>query len=89
MDAASVTREDKPGSKLKAIIGPHAGFAYSGPNAAWAYKNINAGDYDRVVLLGPSHSLGFEALGLTACSTWQTPLGDLAVDTASTQALLQ
>ena len=45
--------------KLKAIIGPHAGFTYSGPNAAWAYKNINPKDYERVVLLGPSHSLPF------------------------------
>ncbi len=23
---------------LKALIGPHAGFSYSGPVAAWAYK---------------------------------------------------
>jgi AmmeMemoRadiSam system protein B len=23
---------------LKALIGPHAGFRYSGPTAAWAYK---------------------------------------------------
>jgi len=27
---------------LRAIIGPHAGFRYSGPNAAWAYKNIDS-----------------------------------------------
>jgi AmmeMemoRadiSam system protein B len=24
--------------KVKAIIGPHAGYRYSGPVAAWAYK---------------------------------------------------
>ncbi len=28
------------GAKLKAIIGPHAGFRFSGPNAAWGYKNL-------------------------------------------------
>ena len=28
------------GKKLSAIIGPHAGYEYSGSNAAWAYKNI-------------------------------------------------
>ena len=28
------------GKKLRAIIGPHAGYEYSGANAAWAYKNI-------------------------------------------------
>jgi AmmeMemoRadiSam system protein B len=29
-------------SRLRAIIGPHAGYRYSGPNAAWAYTNIQA-----------------------------------------------
>ena len=28
------------GSKLKALIGPHAGFRFSGPTAAWAYRNL-------------------------------------------------
>lgn len=26
--------------KIKAIIGPHNGYAYSGPTCAWAYKYI-------------------------------------------------
>ena len=73
---------------LKAVIGPHAGFDYSGPTAAWAYKNIDASQYSRVVLLGPSHSLGFQQIGLTACSQWATPLGNLSVDTVSTNEFL-
>lgn len=43
------------GAHLKALIGPHAGFAYSGPTAAWAYKNIDPTKYKRVFLLGPAH----------------------------------
>ena len=39
MQAAEVTLPAN-GGKLKAIIGPHAGLAYSGPTAAWAYKNL-------------------------------------------------
>lgn len=73
---------------MKAVIGPHAGFAYSGPNAAWAYKNIDPTQYDRVLLLGPSHSLGFQQIGLTSCSVWKTPIGDFDVDLETTQALL-
>ena len=73
---------------LKALVGPHAGFTYSGPTAAWAYKNIVAANYDRVVLLGPSHSLGFQAIGLTACHEWATPFGNLTVDQEATQALM-
>jgi hypothetical protein len=26
--------------KVKAIIGPHAGYRYSGPVAAWSYKYL-------------------------------------------------
>jgi MEMO1 family protein len=55
MDAAEKTLPQRHHASLKAIIGPHAGFTYSGPNAAWAYKNIDPNAYDRVLLLGPSH----------------------------------
>lgn len=34
------------GTHLKAIIGPHAGYAYSGPCAAWAYINIDPTKYN-------------------------------------------
>ena len=54
LDKAEKTIDEK-GGLLKAIIGPHAGFTYSGPTAAWAYKNIDPLHFDRVVLLGPSH----------------------------------
>jgi AmmeMemoRadiSam system protein B len=30
----------KPLKAIKAIIGPHAGYTYSGPTAAWAYKYL-------------------------------------------------
>ena len=59
LDQAEKTVEVQNGQSLKAIIGPHAGFTYSGPTAGWAYKNIDPSLYNRVVLLGPSHSLGF------------------------------
>ena len=74
---------------LKAIIAPHAGFTYSGPTAAWAYKNVEPSLYDRVVLLGPSHSLPFQQLGLTSCQEWATPLGNLPVLTSWCQKLYE
>ena len=83
LDAAKPA-EGLEGGSLKALVGPHAGFTYSGPTAAWAYKNIVPANYDRVVLLGPSHSLGFQAIGLTACHEWATPFGNLAVDQETT-----
>ena len=39
----SKTQVTQPeGSKLKALIGPHAGLRFSGPTAAWAYRNLAA-----------------------------------------------
>ena len=36
----------------RAIIGPHAGYRYSGPNAAYCYKQIDPRGIDRVFILG-------------------------------------
>ena len=72
---------------MKVIIGPHAGFVYSGPNAGWAYRNINPDLYDRVVLLGPSHKFYLDFIGLTACNRWETPLGDLEIDVETVNGL--
>ena len=68
--------------KFKALIGPHAGLAYSGPCAAWAYKNLaqKVGEFDRVVLMGPSHKVYLDWIGTTACKEWATPLGNITVD---------
>jgi AmmeMemoRadiSam system protein B len=75
--------------KLRALIGPHAGFAYSGPTAAWAYKNVDAKNYDRVVLLGPSHKVYFDFCGTSTCDEWETPLGNVQVDTKTVDNLCQ
>jgi len=63
---------------------------YSGPNAAWGYKNIISPDkYSRVVLLGPTHRLQFRALGMTSCSAWETPIGDLEIDLEGVKKLYE
>jgi AmmeMemoRadiSam system protein B len=62
------------------LIGPHAGFVFSGPNAAWAYKAVDPNAYDRVFILGPSHKVFLDFMATTACSQWETPIGSLKVD---------
>jgi len=73
--------------KLKAIIVPHAGYSYSGPTAAWSYAQINPDNYDRVFLLGPCHQLYLNGCGLTSCSNFETPLGNIAIDTEIVEEL--
>ena len=67
----------------KAIIAPHAGYIYSGPVAASAYARLRRvrESIERVVLLGPSHRVGFPGLATSSADTFRTPLGDIAVDT--------
>nr|ACO15039.1 MEMO1 [Caligus clemensi] len=64
----------------RAIIGPHAGFRYSGPTAAYAYKQIQPQGIKRVFILGPSHHITVNGCLLSGCSVYETPLYDLLVD---------
>jgi AmmeMemoRadiSam system protein B/AmmeMemoRadiSam system protein A len=73
----------------KAIIGPHAGYAYSGAVAARAYARLaEARDrINRVVLIGPSHYVGFRGLAVDTADTWDMPCGTVPLDTDAIAAL--
>ncbi|TNC81124.1 MAG: AmmeMemoRadiSam system protein B [Oleiphilus sp.] len=73
----------------KALIAPHAGYMYSGLTAAYAYKNLIpiAGDISRVVLLGPSHRVGFSGMAVPSSTAFGTPLGDVPLDLDAIEAL--
>lgn len=66
----------------KAIIAPHAGYVYSGPVAASVYARLKSlrGRVTRVVLLGPSHRVGFDGLALSSADYYDTPLGRIPLD---------
>ncbi len=75
----------------KAMIVPHAGYIYSGPVAASAYARLKVihDKVSRVVLLGPSHRVGFKGLAVSHAEFFKTPLGDIPLDTASIDQLLE
>ena len=66
----------------KALIAPHAGYMYSGLTAAHAYKSLAniADQVSRVILLGPSHRVGFSGMALPQCEYFETPLGKIPLD---------
>ncbi len=66
----------------KAIIAPHAGYIYSGPIAASAYARLFPvrDTIRRVVLLGPSHRVGFLGIAASSAEFFHTPLGDVPLD---------
>jgi hypothetical protein len=63
----------RPG--LRALIMPHAGYVYSGVTAAHAILAIEPDRFNRVVLVGPDHRVGFLNASVTEAAHWQTPLG--------------
>ncbi len=69
-------------SPPKAIIVPHASYIYSGPIAASAYARLRAvrDVITRVVLLGPSHRVGFRGIAVSGMTAFATPLGQIPVD---------
>ena len=75
------------GRQLKGIIGPHAGYAYSGLTAAHAYININPTNYNRVFLLGPCHYISIRGCGLPSCQEYETPFGNINIDTEIVSSL--
>ena len=64
---------------LIALVSPHAGLMYSGPVAAHAYRQLEGRAYDVIVLVGPSHHVGFEGVAIAARGVFETPLGDIEV----------
>jgi AmmeMemoRadiSam system protein B len=75
----------------KALIAPHAGYIYSGPIAASAYGALDevAHRIERVVLVGPSHFVGFCGLAVPQAAAFETPLGSVAIDDSMRRELLR
>jgi MEMO1 family protein len=75
----------------KALIAPHAGYIYSGPIAATGYARLTPARerIARVVLLGPSHFVGFRGLAASSAESWQTPLGRVPIDRPVVDRLIE
>ena len=83
-------RDITPGPAPKALIVPHAGYIYSGPIAASAYLQLLPirEQIQRVVLLGPSHRVGFEGLAATSARYFSTLLGLVRIDQSAMDDIL-
>lgn len=70
-----------------ACILPHAGYMYSGGVAGRTVSSINV--KDRVLLLGPNHTGMGSAFSIMSEGAWETPLGEVNIDTKLAAALLK
>ncbi len=84
LDQATAT---PPAGELMALIVPHAGYSYSAGVAAYAYRQLRSHHFDKVVVIGPSHHVGFGGAALSGEEEWDTPLGPVAIDRAAGEEL--
>ncbi|MEK9136797.1 MAG: AmmeMemoRadiSam system protein B [Bacteroidota bacterium] len=74
---------------VRGIIGPHAGYMYSGYTAAHAYALLQGKTYDCVVIVSPSHREYFDGVSVFPGGSYSTPLGGVEVDRALREKLLK
>ncbi len=75
--------------RLVGLISPHAGYLYSGPTAAHGYKLVQKGEYDSVIVVGPSHREYFDGIAIFPGDSYRTPLGDIPIDNELRLALAE
>lgn len=75
--------------KIRAILVPHAAYAYSGTVAASVYRLLDAATIDKVILLAPAHTASYTGIALPSFDTYQTPLGNVSISTEDVHILEQ
>src|SRR3989338_8839419 len=86
LERAGVTPADQ---HIDIVIAPHAGYIYSGAVAAHGFKAASRNQYSTIVILAPSHYVGFDGISIGLQDGFQTPLGVVEVDRAFAQQLIK
>ena len=60
------------------LVSPHAGYVYSGPVAGAVISRIKF--KDTFIIIGPNHTGKGKPLSIMTEGVWQTPLGEVAID---------
>ena len=66
-----------PKLKSRAVIVPHAGYIYSGYTANIAYRVLQNSPIKNLVVIGPSHRVGFKGVSICDYKSYDTPFGDV------------
>lgn len=75
--------------KIFGIVAPHAGYVYSGKTAAYAYNLLKNKTIKTVVVISPSHSEYFPGICVYNGDTYETPLGEIELDTEKCSMLCE
>ena len=73
--------------KIYGVICPHAGYVFSGPIACHSFYAISSKSTNLFIIVGPNHwGIGCNVASMKD-ATWQTPLGNVEVDSDSATEL--
>jgi len=79
----------KTHDEVLGVLAPHAGYAYSGVVAASAVNQVDAfRSYETIFLLGTSHHETYPGASVYIGKAYQTPLGQVPVNTQVVDTLL-
>ena len=69
-------------SNVIALISPHAGYVFSGTIAASAFNQIDSSQkFETIFILASSHTTSFEGASVYCDGNYDTPLGEVKVNT--------
>jgi AmmeMemoRadiSam system protein B len=94
-ETSSSSADASSSTILRGVICPHAGYSYSGPTAAFSYlalqRELQKQDspIEHIIVFHPSHHVHLEGCAVSGAQKLETPLGDLMVDDALREELLQ
>jgi len=73
-------QSDKQYNNVVGIVSPHAGYVYSGKTAAFGFNSPIKKDYDKVIIISPSHREYFRGISIYDGAAYRTPLGDVPLN---------
>jgi len=73
--------------RLVGLIAPSSGLQFCGSVAGHAYKLLKPGQYDRVIVICPSHYAEFRGFSSASVQYYRTPFGDVPVDEPAVRKL--
>ncbi len=73
--------------KAFALISPHAGYIYSGQVAADVFSKVKI--TKKIFILSPNHTGEGAAISINAEGSWETPLGEVKIDSALAKAFMK
>jgi AmmeMemoRadiSam system protein B len=76
-------------SNIFGIVSPHAGYIYSGLTAAYGFNLLKNKNYNKVIIVSPSHREYFAGSSIFNGDAYETPLGVVEIDKELAQKIIE